>query len=147
MNDTLRVVRIFCCGLLLASLWGCFGKPPPEQKYLRVSLGSDPCLSAATQQHRLPMGFKPLTALENLDRTSVLTAQGQVLTANLQYYWEGAPQDVVGQILRQAIECRSSVVTPVDYQPRVKHDVVLTGQVLAFIPNEIGKALMHNERL
>lgn len=118
--------------LLAASLAGCFGKPPPPQRYLRVDLENTPCPGTTSEQHRLPLGFKPLTALENLDRTSVLTARNQVLSASLEYYWEGAPQDVVGQALRRGIECQSLGVTPVDYQPRVEHDAVLTGQVTAF---------------
>ena len=132
MNSMLRVARALCLAMIVASLWGCFGKPPPEQRYLRVSLGNDPCTEDSSSQHRLPIGFKPLTALENLDRTSVLTARDQVLTASLQYYWEGSPQDIVGQILRHAIECQSRAMTPVDYQPRVSHDAVLTGTVQAF---------------
>jgi cholesterol transport system auxiliary component len=97
-----------------------------------VDLEETPCPGSNSQQHRLPLGFKPLTALENLDRTAVLTARDQVLSASLEYYWEGAPQDVVGQALRRGIECQSAAVTPVDYQPRVEHDAVLTGQVTAF---------------
>uniref|UniRef100_I2PX80 ABC-type uncharacterized transport system, auxiliary component n=1 Tax=Desulfovibrio sp. U5L TaxID=596152 RepID=I2PX80_9BACT len=124
--------RLAIFALLAASLSGCFGKPPPPQRYLRVDLEETPCPGSNSQQHRLPLGFKPLTALENLDRTSVLTARNQVLTASLEYYWEGAPQDVVGQALRRGIECQSTAVTPVDYQPRVEHDAVLTGQVTAF---------------
>lgn len=136
MKNMLRVARTLCLGILLASLWGCFGKPPPEQRYLRVDLGNAPCAQGTSAQHRLPLGFKPFTSLENLDRTSVLSARGQVLTASLQYYWEGAPQDIVGQILRHGIECQSQGLTPVDYQPRVRHDAVLTGQVLAFNVDE-----------
>ncbi|EHJ48449.1 protein of unknown function DUF330 [Solidesulfovibrio carbinoliphilus subsp. oakridgensis] len=124
--------RLAIVALLAASLSGCFGKPPPPQRYLRVDLEETPCPGSNSQQHRLPLGFKPLTALENLDRTSVLTARDQVLSASLEYYWEGAPQDVVGQALRRGIECQSTAVTPVDYQPRVEHDAVLTGQVTAF---------------
>jgi len=124
--------RAAVCGLIAACLSGCFGKPPPPQRYLRVDLQSAPCPEANSQQHRLPLGFKPLKALENLDRTAVLTARDQVLTASLEYYWEGSPQDVVGQALRQGIECQSTALTPVDYQPRVEHDAVLTGQVTAF---------------
>ena len=78
------------------------------------------------------MGFKSLKALENLDNTAVLTARGQVLTPSLQFYWEGPPQDMLGQLVRQAIECQSTKFTPVDYQPRVEHDGVLTGRVTAF---------------
>ena len=124
--------RLAIFALLAASLSGCFGKPPPPQRYLRVDLEETPCPGSNSQQHRLPLGFKPLTALENLDRTSVLTARNQVLSASLEYYWEGAPQDVVGQALRRGIECQSTAVTPVEYQPRVEHDAVLTGQVTAF---------------
>lgn len=109
-----------------------FRQASPPQRYLRVDLEETPCPGSNSQQHRLPLGFKPLTALENLDRTSVLTARDQVLSASLEYYWEGAPQDVVGQALRRGIECQSTAVTPVDYQPRVEHDAVLTGQVTAF---------------
>lgn len=118
--------------VLVASLAGCFGKPPPPQRYLRVDLAEGPCPGQNSQQHRLPLGFKTLTALDNLDRTAVLTARDQVLTASLEYYWEGAPQDVVGRALRQGIECESRTLTPVDYQPRVLHDAVLSGQVTAF---------------
>ncbi|OLN25156.1 hypothetical protein DVDV_3575 [Desulfovibrio sp. DV] len=124
--------RMALCGLFAACLAGCFGKPPPEQRYLRVAVESTPCPGSASQQHRLPLGFKPLKSLENLDRTAVMTARDQVLTASLQYYWEGAPQDVVGGILRQGIECQSTSLTPVDYQPRVEHDAVLTGELTAF---------------
>lgn len=120
------------CVLLAASLSGCFGKPPPPQRYLRVDLADTTCPGSNSQQHRLPLGMKPLTALENLDRTSVMTARDNVLTASLQYYWEGAPQDIVGQALRRSIECQSLNLTPVDYQPRVEHDAVLTGQLTAF---------------
>ena len=124
--------RALACGLMVACLGGCFGKPPPPQRYLRVELESTPCPGANSQQHRLPVGFKPLKAMENLDRTSVMTARDQVLTASLDYYWEGAPQDIVGQLLRRGVECQSSAVTPVDYQPRVEHDAVLTGELTAF---------------
>ena len=120
------------CFLLAASLSGCFGKPPPPQRYLRVDLADTTCPGSNSQQHRLPLGMKPLTALENLDRTAVMTARDNVLTASLQYYWEGAPQDIVGQVLRRSIECQSLSLTPVDYQPRVEHDAVLTGQLTAF---------------
>lgn len=132
MKACTMIGRLAVFALLAASLSGCFGKPPPPQRYLRVDLEETPCAGSASQQHRLPLGFKPLTTLENLDRTSVLTARDQVLTASLEYYWEGAPQDVVGQALRRGIECQSTAVTPVDYQPRVEHDAVLTGQVTAF---------------
>lgn len=117
---------------LAASLAACFGKPPPPQRYLRVELAQAPCPGDNAQQHRLPLGFKGLTTMENLDRTAVLTARDRVLTASLEYYWEGPPQDVVGRALRQGIECASTGLTPVDYQPRVVHDAVLTGQVTAF---------------
>ena len=132
MSMPTTLFRLALCGLFAACLTGCFGKPPPEQRYLRVSLESTPCPGGASQQHRLPLGFKPLKSLENLDRTAVMTAQDQVLTASLQYYWEGAPQDVVGGLLRQGIECQSTSLTPVDYQPRVAHDAVLTGELNAF---------------
>lgn len=122
--------------ILGASLAGCFGKPPPPQQYLRVDLGQAPCPGSANAQQRLPLGIKPLKALENLDRTAVLTAHDNVLTASLQYYWEGAPQDLVGQALRHGIECQSESLTPVDYQPRVTHDAVLTGQLTAFNVDE-----------
>ncbi|WP_428563398.1 MAG: ABC-type transport auxiliary lipoprotein family protein [Solidesulfovibrio sp. DCME] len=118
--------------LVAASLAGCFGKPPPPPRYLRVELDGVPCPGETGAQHRLPLGFKGLTALENLDRTAVLTARDRVLTASLEYYWEGPPQDVVGRALRQGIECQSTGLTPVDYQPRVAHEAVLTGQVTAF---------------
>ncbi len=118
--------------VVAASLAGCFGKPPPPQRYLRVELEQAPCPGETAAQHRLPLGFKGLTALENLDRTAVLTARDRVLTASLEYYWEGPPQDVVGRALRQGLECQSTGLTPVDYQPRVAHDAVLTGQVTAF---------------
>lgn len=124
--------RALAGGLVVACLGGCFGKPPPPQRFLRVELDTTTCPGSASQQHRLPVAFKPMKALENLDRTSVMTARDQVLTASLQYYWEGPPQDVVGQALRRGIECQSTSVTPVDYQPRVEHDAVLTGQVTAF---------------
>ena len=132
MNYFPAIGRLALCVLTAACLAGCFGKPPPEQRYLRVATESTPCPGSASQQHRLPLGFKPLKALENLDRTAVMTAQNQVLTASLQYYWEGPPQDVVGGILRQGIECQSTALTPVDYQPRVEHDAVLTGELTAF---------------
>lgn len=118
--------------VMAASLTACFGKPPPPQRYLRVELAQAPCPGASAQQQRLPLGMKNLTTLENLDRTAVLTARDRVLTASLEYYWEGPPQDVVGRALRQGIECASTGVTPVDYQPRVAHEAVLTGQVTAF---------------
>lgn len=137
MKHLTVIGRVLACGLVAACLGGCFGKPPPPQRYLRVELESTPCPGATSQQHRLPVGFKPLGALENLDRTAVMTARDQVLTASLQYYWEGAPQDVVGQILRQGIECQSTSLTPVDYQPRVTHDAVLTGQLTAFNVEEV----------
>jgi len=124
--------RALACGLMVACLGGCFGKPPPPQRYLRVELESTPCPGSTSQQHRLPVGFKPLKALENLDRTAVMTARDQVLTASLDYYWEGAPQDIVGQLLRRGVECQSAAMTPVDYQPRVEHDAVLTGELTAF---------------
>ena len=124
--------RVALAGLLAVSLAGCFGKPPPEQRYLRVALGETPCPGSASQQHRLPIAFKPLKTMENLDRTAVMTAQNNVLTASLQYYWEGAPQDVVGTALRQGLECQSSAVTPVDYQPRVDRSAVLSGELTAF---------------
>ena len=120
-----------------ACLAGCLGKPPPVERYLRVRLENPPCQGESVQQ-RAPLGFKPLKALENLDRTSVMTAQGSVLTPSLQFYWEGAPQDIVGQLLRQGIECQSTKFTPVDYQPRVEHQGVLSGQVTAFNVEENG---------
>lgn len=123
---------------LIASLSACFGKPPPPQRYLRVELAQTDCPGGTGQRQRLPIGFKNLTTLENLDRTAVLTARDQVLTASLEYYWEGPPQDIVGRALRQGIECQSTSVTPVDYQPRVAHDAVLTGQVTAFNVEETG---------
>jgi cholesterol transport system auxiliary component len=132
MKNMPRTGHVVVLAIVLVCLSACFGKPPPEQRYLRVELESTPCPGSASQQHRLPVGFKPLKALENLDRTAVLTARDQVLTASLQYYWEGVPQDVVGQALRRGIECQSTAMTPVDYQPRVEHDAVLTGQVTAF---------------
>ncbi len=137
MKRNAWIGRALACGALVACLAGCFGKPPPEQRYLRVDMDYTNCPGSTSQQHRLPVGFKPLKALENLDRTAVLTARDQVLTASLQYYWEGAPQDVVGQALRRGVECQSAAVTPVDYQPRVEHDAVLTGQLNAFNVEEI----------
>ena len=80
----------------------------------------------------------PLRALDNLDQTAVLSAHDQVLTPSLQFYWEGSPIDIVGQALRQGIECQATRFTPVDYQPRVGHDGVLTGQILAFNVDETG---------
>lgn len=124
------IVWLGIVGVLLASLAGCFGKPPPVQSYLRVRLAQGPCQGESLQ--RLPLGFKALKAFENLDNTAVLTARGQVLTPSLQYYWEGPPQDMVGQLVRQAIECQSTQFTPVDYQPRVDHAGLLTGTVNAF---------------
>jgi cholesterol transport system auxiliary component len=138
MKRITKFGRVICCGLVVACLGGCFGKPPPPQRYLRVEMESTPCPGDNSQQHRLPLGFKPLKALDNLDRTAVMTAHDQVLTASLQYYWEGAPQDVVGQALRRGIECQSTSLTPVDYQPRVEHDAVLTGQLTAFNVEETG---------
>lgn len=132
MRFASKTVRILAGLALAASLAACFGKPPPPQRYLRVELEQTPCPGDTGEQHRLPLGFKGLTAMENLDRTAVLTARDRVLTASLEYYWEGPPQDVVGRALRQAVECRSATLTPVDYQPRVAHDAVLTGQVTAF---------------
>jgi cholesterol transport system auxiliary component len=132
MNCLSLLARAAAGGLVALCLAGCFGKPPPEQRYLRVAMDNVPCPGTASQQHRLPVGFKPLKTLENLDRTAVMTAQNQVLTASLQYYWEGAPQDVVGGILRQGLECQSTAITPVDYQPRVDHAAVLTGELTAF---------------
>jgi len=123
--------RILVTGLACACLAGCFGKPPPVERYLRVRIDNPPCQGETVEQ-RLPLGMKPLKALENLDRTTVMTARDQVLTPSLQFYWEGAPQDIVGQILRQAIECQSKTMMPVDYQPRVDHAAVLTGQLTAF---------------
>jgi cholesterol transport system auxiliary component len=123
--------RLAAMGLTCACLSGCFGKPPPVERYLRVRIENPPCQGEAVQQ-RIALGMKPLKALENLDRTTVMTARNQVLTPSLQFYWEGAPQDIVGQVLRQAIECQSKTMTPVDYQPRVEHAAVLTGQLTAF---------------
>jgi len=132
MKHLTMLGRVIVSGILVASLTACFGKPPPEPRYLRVELDSTDCPGSTSQQHRTPIGFKPLKALENLDRTRVMTARDRVLSAELQYDWEGAPQDVVGQILRRGVECQSSSVTPVDYQPRVEHDGVLTGELTAF---------------
>ena len=132
MKGYAKVAAWIVCFALAASLAGCFGKPPPPQRYLRVDLGQAPCPESTSQQQRLPLGVKPLRALENLDRTAVMTARDNVLTASLEYYWEGAPQDIVGQALRRGIECQSRRLTPVDYQPRVEHDAVLTGDLTAF---------------
>ena len=44
--------RAALTGLLAVSLAGCFGKPPPEQRYLRVALSETPCPGSASQQHR-----------------------------------------------------------------------------------------------
>lgn len=118
-------------GVATACLTGCLGKTPSVERYLRVRLTPAPCQDASVGQ-RAPLGFKTFRALENLDNTAVLTAQGPVLTPSLHFYWEGAPQEIVSQLVRQAIECRSGQFSPVDYQPRVTHDGVLTGQVTAF---------------
>lgn len=131
MRQKHGVLWLVLVGVAIASLAGCFGKAPPVQSYLRVRLDNPPCQGPDAGQ-RAALGFKPLKALENLDNTSVLTAHGQVLTPSLQYYWEGPPQDMVGQLVRQAVECQSTKFTPVDYQPRVEHDGVLSGQVTAF---------------
>jgi len=131
MKRTHVLIWLVLVGVAGACLAGCFGKPPPVERYLRVRLADAPCQNANLEQ-RAPLGFKPFKSLENLDKTAVLTARGPVLTPSLQFYWEGAPQDIVGQLVRQAIECRSAKYTPVDYQPRVTHAGVLTGQVTAF---------------
>lgn len=138
MQQYSRFAVWMVCLALVASLSACFGKPPPPQRYLRVDLGQAPCPGENSQQHRLPVGIKPLKAMDNLDRTAVLTARDNVLTASLEYYWEGAPQDLVGQALRRGIECQSQRLTPVDYQPRVEHEAVLTGELTAFNVEETG---------
>lgn len=123
--------RLAAFGVLLACLGGCLGKAPPVQRYLRVELPGTPCTSETTAD-RAALGMKGLRAMDNLDRTAVLTAHDRVLTPSLQFYWEGSPIDIVGQALRQGIECQATRFTPVDYQPRVAHEGVLTGQILAF---------------
>lgn len=131
MRMTGQMGRLVVLGLLVACLGGCLGKAPPVQRYLRVELPGTPCQSDAGTD-RAPLGMKALRAMDNLDRTAVLTAHDQVLTPSLQFYWEGSPIDIVGQALRQGIECQATRFTPVDYQPRVGHEGVLTGQILAF---------------
>lgn len=131
MRMTGRMGRLAVVFVLAACLGGCLGKAPPVQRYLRVDLGNAPCRESANA-NRAPLGLKPLRALDNLDRTAVLTAHDRVLTPSLQFYWEGSPIDIVGQALRQGIECQSGRFAPVDYQPRLAHEGVLTGQILAF---------------
>jgi cholesterol transport system auxiliary component len=131
MSVKRRLGHLAVMGLVVACLAGCLGKPPPVQRYLRVQLDSAPCQSEANAQ-RAPLGMKPLAALDNLDRTAVLTARERVLTPSLQFYWEGSPIDIVGQALRQGIECQATRFAPVDYQPRLSNDGVLSGQITAF---------------
>jgi cholesterol transport system auxiliary component len=131
MNGKIRLGRLAVLGMIVACLAGCLGKPPPVERYLRVRLEASPCQGEANQD-RVALGMKALKALDNLDRSAVLTARDRVLTPSLQFYWEGSPIDIVGQALRQGIECQSTRFAPVDYQPRVAHEGVLTGQITAF---------------
>lgn len=131
MKGKMRWERWTVACLLGVCLAGCLGKAPPVERYLRVKVDNGPCQTLENAQ-RWPLAMKPLTALDNLDRTAVLTAQDRVLTPSLQFYWEGSPLDIVGQALRQGIECQSAKFAPVDYQPRMPREGVLTGQISAF---------------
>jgi cholesterol transport system auxiliary component len=122
---------------LVVGLTGCLGKAPPVQRYLRVQVDSGPC-QAADMANRMPLAIKNLNALDNLDRTAVLTAHDRVLTPSLQFYWEGSPIDLVTQALRRGVECQSSRFVPVDYRSRMPHEGLLTGQITAFNVEESG---------
>ncbi len=131
MNRITWMGRLAALGLVCLCLGGCLGKAPPVERYLRVETGGGDCPGQGNAQRAL-LGIKTLKALENIDRPSVMTAQDRVLTPSLQLYWEGSPIDIVGQALRQGIECQSTVLAPVDYQPRTEHVAVLSGQLTAF---------------
>ena len=48
---------VMVTGLACACLAGCFGKPPPVERYLRVQIDNPPCQGESVQQ-RLPLGMR-----------------------------------------------------------------------------------------
>jgi len=58
--------------------------------------------------------------------------RGSVLAPSTRWYWEGAPQDVVGAGIIRAVNCLPGVAGVLKYRPRVEHQAVLSGNVTAF---------------
>jgi len=120
-------------GLLLVA--GCLGSAPPVEHYLRVEATTAGCDKGAQHAGASPsavVAFMELTALDNLDRPAVLVANGSVLAPSTRWYWEGAPQDVVGAGIIRAVNCLPGVAGVLKYRPRVEHQAVLSGNVTAF---------------
>ncbi|WP_246299088.1 ABC-type transport auxiliary lipoprotein family protein [Desulfolutivibrio sulfodismutans] len=120
-------------GLLLMT--GCLGSAPPVEHYLRVEAVTAGCDKGLPQMNVSPsavVAFMELTALDNLDRPAVLVANGSVLAPSTRWYWEGAPQDVVGAGIIRAVNCLPGVAGVLKYRPRVEHQAVLSGNVTAF---------------
>ncbi|MEF3698331.1 ABC-type transport auxiliary lipoprotein family protein [Desulfolutivibrio sp.] len=120
-------------GLLLMA--GCLGSAPPVEHYLRVeaaTAGCDKGAGHATATPGVVVAYMDLTALDNLDRPAVLVANGSVLAPSTRWYWEGAPQDVMGGGIIRAVNCQPGVAGVLKYRPRVEHQAVLSGNVTAF---------------
>lgn len=80
---------------------GCIGRAGPAGRYLRLIAAECAPVSGGT-----PLTLRDLDALPNLDRPAVLTADGQIITASQELYWEGAPDRIVTRAISSALACR-----------------------------------------
>lgn len=134
-ETAVRTTVISACLAGLFLLTGCLGSVPPVERYLRVETVATGCAEGranAAAAKPVVVAVMELTALDNLDRPAVLVADGNVLVPSTRWYWEGAPQDVVGAGIIRAVNCLPDVAGVLKYRPRVEHQAVLAGSVTAF---------------
>jgi len=127
-------VKLFLLALVpVLCLGGCMG-PAPVEEILRLPLAG--CLGC-NETHDSPdsrpiIAIKDVTCLPALDRAAVLFAQGNVLSPNTQWYWEGTPAEVVSRSLASCLDCSDRFKAVWPYRPRLKHDAQLHGRILSF---------------
>ncbi len=123
---------------LCLALGGCMGKPPTPE-FLRLGM-DDPQLCDEAQQHKktgcMVLAMKPVTSLPGMDRTAVSVVRGQVMTPSTVWYWEGSPAELLDQAMVRALTCSADIKAVWPYRPRVAHEALLTGRVLAFEVDE-----------
>jgi len=124
--------KLAAMALAALSLAGCIGKGGPVEEYLRVSADPARCERQAAGGERVAVGIKRLRVADALDRQSVMTARGRVMTPSLRWYWEASPGRLAEQALAAAINCSGSLaaVLPVRYSSDTP--VVVTGTVTDF---------------